>query len=123
MPLHVASTDGLGRAAWTPLQTLLPTSDSPAGKKCLGCLVFPCLQHKPLDNRRLRLRKRDSNTDYLASPEQLFNKLRVQRERLFPLLFRDEDMDMLMVRRHGDEDLATYTKRTELMMRLLGHFG
>src|SRR6478609_7875566 len=42
-------------------------------------------------------------------------------ERLFPLLLRCEDVDVLLVRRNCDEDFPANTKRCEFVMRLFGH--
>jgi len=78
--------------------------------------------HEPPDDRSAGLWQRHAHPDHLAAPEQPFDELGVHGQRQFPVRFRNEDMDVLLIRRHRDEDLATHPERAEVMVRRFCHF-
>ena len=72
---------------------------------------------------RLDLPQVNAETYHLASPEQFLQGLRFQGQRDFSLLLGDEDMNVFLLRRHGDEDLPSNAEGRILKVRRLGYLG
>src|SRR6187399_1321757 len=70
--------------------------------------------------RLSRQRKVGADAEDFASPKQRLEEFGIDDEGEFKLLDRQEDVQKISARRNGDEDLAAYSKRAEVVMRLLG---
>jgi hypothetical protein len=88
----------------------------------LGRLVFPDRADQRLNCVRLSLSERDPDSDGFANPEQLLGERGMHCECVFALLFGEKEMNVLLVRRDGNKDLAAHPEGAVVMVRLFRDF-
>ena len=83
--------------------------------------AFPCRADELFDDRGGGHGEGGAEADDFFAPVEFFEEVGMRREGLFAVRGGDEDVDVFIAWRDGDEDLAADPEGREVEMRLLGH--